>query len=115
MGVFAKRSMAKTRRRRRDLDQIASDIASPRHLELFKETKDVEDLPGLGQHYCIPCAKWFDTETNLTSHKKGKPHRRQLKQLKDGAFTHKEANAASGLGVDNGPVKPKMDMEIDMA
>lgn len=60
-----------------DIDQIARDVLSPRHLELFKQTKANEDLPGLGRHYCVECAKWFDTEFTLVSHRKGKPHKRQ--------------------------------------
>ncbi|KAK4187826.1 hypothetical protein QBC35DRAFT_497732 [Podospora australis] len=115
MGVFAKRTRTKTRRKTRDIDQIAADLLSPRHLEQFKDTKAAEDLPGLGRHYCIPCAKWFDTEYTLIAHKKGKPHRRQLKQLKDGPYTHKDANEVAGLRIDNGPEKPKVEMEIDMA
>ncbi len=61
----------------RDLDQIHDDLRSPRHLEQYKETKSVEELPGLGKHYCVECAKWFETEVSLVSHRKGKPHRRR--------------------------------------
>lgn len=114
MGIFAKRTKTKTRRKTRDIDQVAADLLSPRHLELFHETKDAVDLPGLGQHYCIPCAKWFDTEYNLTTHRKSKPHRRQLKQLRDGPYTHKDASEVAGLRIDNGPEKPKTEMEVDM-
>ncbi|KAK4464248.1 hypothetical protein QBC42DRAFT_263790 [Cladorrhinum samala] len=115
MGIFAKRTKTKTRRKTRDIDQIARDVLSPRHLELFKQTKANEDLPGLGRHYCVECAKWFDTEFTLVSHRKGKPHKRQLKQLREGAFTHEESMMAAGLRVDNGPEKPKTEMEVDTA
>lgn len=60
-----------------DLDQIQADLLSPRHLQQYKETKAAEDLPGLGRHYCIECAKWFETETSLVLHRKGKPHKRR--------------------------------------
>ncbi|EGS19412.1 zinc finger domain-containing protein [Thermochaetoides thermophila DSM 1495] len=102
MGVFAKRTMTKTRRRLRDLDQIERDLRSPRHLQQYKETKAAEDLPGLGLYYCIECAKWFESETSLVGHRKGKPHKRRLKQLKEGAYTHEEAMAAIGYRIDNG-------------
>ncbi|KAK4216338.1 hypothetical protein QBC37DRAFT_397733 [Rhypophila decipiens] len=116
MGIPAKRTKTKTRRRLRDVDQVQQDMLSPRHLQLFKETKAPEDLPGLGRHYCVECAKWFDTETSLTTHTKGKPHKRRLKDLKN-PYTHQEAMAAGGLTwIDNGPAKPKpQDMEVDMS
>jgi len=59
------------------VDQIKADLLSPRHLELFKEAKAAEELPGLGKHYCIECAKWFETEVSLVDHRKGKPHKRR--------------------------------------
>ncbi|KAG7127446.1 Zinc finger protein bud20 like [Verticillium longisporum] len=94
MGVTAHRTITKTRRKTRDLDQIKADLLSPKHLRQYKETKATEDLPALGQHYCIECAKWFDTETNLVSHRKGKPHRRRVKELKEEPYSQKEAEAA---------------------
>ncbi len=60
-----------------DVDQVKADLLSPRHLQLFKETKAAEDLPGLGRHYCVECAKWFETESSLVLHGKGKPHKRR--------------------------------------
>ncbi|KAK4136177.1 hypothetical protein BT67DRAFT_440316 [Trichocladium antarcticum] len=114
MGLFAKRTKTKTRRRLRDVDQVQADLASPRHLQLYKETKADEDLPGLGRHYCIECAKWFETDTSLDGHKKGKPHRRRLKDLREGPFTHAEANAAVSYRIDNGPEKTKT-QEIEMS
>jgi len=99
-------SKKKTRRRLRDIDQVYEDLKDGRHLELYKSTKAVEDLPGLGEHYCIECAKWFESETNLESHKKSKVHKRQVKKLKGEPYTQKEAEAATGQALpDNGPRK----------
>ena len=99
---------------------------------MYKETKAEEDLPGLGRHYCTECAKWFETETSLDGHKKGKPHRRRsvyavahlavivltdmyrLKDLREGPYTHAEANAAVSYRIDNGPEKTKS-QEIEMS
>ena len=39
----------------------------------------------------------------------------RLKQLREGAFTHEESMMAAGLRVDNGPEKPKTEMEVDTA
>lgn len=60
------------------MDQIKADLLSPKHLAQHKDLHLAEDLPGLGQHYCVECAKWFDAEVNLVGHRKGKPHRRRF-------------------------------------
>ncbi|KAM3450867.1 hypothetical protein MY1884_008069 [Beauveria asiatica] len=83
MGVSSKRTVTKTRRKTRDLDQVKADLASAKHLGHFKDTKAKEDLPGLGRNYCIQCAKWFDTNAALVAHAQGKPHKRRLKQLRE--------------------------------
>ncbi|CAK45727.1 uncharacterized protein An08g10540 [Aspergillus niger] len=83
-------------------DQVRADIASARHLELYKATKDEEDLPGLGKHYCVECSKWFESEHNKVAHTKGKNHKRRLRILREEAHTQKAAEAAVGLGTDNG-------------
>lgn len=98
-------SKKKTRRYTRDIDQIHADIASKRHLEQYVETKAPEDLPGFGQWYCVECSKWYESEVNLTAHKKGKPHKRRVKQLKEEPYTQHEAEAAVGLTTDNGKSK----------
>ncbi|OJI91380.1 hypothetical protein ASPFODRAFT_703262 [Aspergillus luchuensis CBS 106.47] len=81
---------------------VRADIASARHLELYKATKDEEDLPGLGKHYCVECSKWFESEHNMAAHTKGKNHKRRLRILREEAHTQKAAEAAVGLGTDNG-------------
>lgn len=96
-------SKKKTRRATRGLDQVHADVASKKHLQQYTDTKAPEDLPGFGQHYCVECAKWFESETNLVKHGKGKPHKRRLRQLREEPYTQKEAEAAVGLGTDNGP------------
>ncbi|KAL1852030.1 hypothetical protein VTK73DRAFT_9313 [Phialemonium thermophilum] len=115
MGVPNKRTKTKTRRRTRDIDQIKADLLSPRHLQLWKETKASEDLPGLGKHYCVECAKWFETEASLVVHRRGKPHKRRVKQLKEEPYTHKEADAAVGLWTDNGPGRNSQVKEVEMS
>ncbi|KAI0382586.1 hypothetical protein F5Y04DRAFT_252945 [Hypomontagnella monticulosa] len=106
MGVGNKRTLTKTRRKTRDLDQIKADLLSPKHLAQYKETKAPEDLPDLGRWYCTECAKWFESEVNLVVHRKGKPHKRRVKQLQEEPYTQKEAEAAIGLQTDNhGPYR----------
>lgn len=77
-------SKKKTRRRRRDLDQIHSDLHVAGHLNQYKREKAEEDLPGLGQYYCTECAKWFDHEDNLTKHVKSKVHKKRF--VRKGGF-----------------------------
>ncbi|KAK7719273.1 hypothetical protein SLS57_005772 [Botryosphaeria dothidea] len=95
-------SKKKTRRYTRDLDQIHADLRSERHLQLYKETKAEEDLPALGKFYCKECAKWFENNDNFVAHKRGKPHKRMLRQLREEPHTQKESEAAIGLRTDNG-------------
>ncbi|KAK3384799.1 hypothetical protein B0H63DRAFT_171158 [Podospora didyma] len=114
MGYPAKRTKTKTRRYLRDIDQVKADLTSPRHLELHKESKAPEDLPGLGRHYCIACAKWFETDVSLVQHNSGKPHKRRLKDIRN-VFTHVDANAASNLRIDNGPKRIAKSEEVEMA
>ena len=96
------KSKAKTRRHTRDLDQVHADLHSKKHLQQYHDTKAPEDLPGFGQWYCVECAKWFESETNLVKHAKGKPHKRRVRQLKEEPYSQKEAEAAVGLTTDNG-------------
>ncbi|KAK5151733.1 hypothetical protein BJ546DRAFT_970247 [Cryomyces antarcticus] len=96
------KSKSKTRRHTRDLDQIHADLSAPKHLQQYKNTKAAEDLPGLGEWYCTECAKWFESAPNLEAHERGKPHKRRVRQLREEPYTQKEAEAAVGLGTDNG-------------
>ncbi|KAL1602799.1 hypothetical protein SLS60_006220 [Paraconiothyrium brasiliense] len=100
--IRGENSKKKTRRYTRDLDQIHADLRDERHLSQFKDAKATEDLPGLGQWYCKECAKWFESEANFEAHYKGKVHKRRVKQLKEEPYSQKEAEAAAGLGTDNG-------------
>jgi len=118
MGIPQKSTRTKTRRRLRDLDQISEDLRSPKHLAQHKSTKAAEDLPGLGQFYCIECAKWFESEHSMVTHRKGSTHKRRVKALKDEPYTQKEAEAAIGLRPDNGPrlaaKDTTQDVEVEM-
>ncbi|KEY64757.1 hypothetical protein S7711_05407 [Stachybotrys chartarum IBT 7711] len=116
MGVKSKRTVTKTRRKLRDVDQIKADLLSTKHLAQFKDSKAIEDLPDLGRNYCVECAKWFDAESTLVAHRKGKPHRRRVKQLREEPPSE-EAVAAMGLRVDNGKreTNPALADDVDMA
>ena len=109
------KSKKKTRRYTRDLDQITLDLIDASHPKQHQNYKGAfEDLPAAGQHYCIECAKWFDSEVNLQGHRKSKVHKRQVKLLKNGAHTQREAEEAVGLGRDDGVVSRRRDTEMDI-
>jgi hypothetical protein len=54
--------------------------------------------PGLGQHYCVECAKHFESDEALKSHWKSKVHKRRCRALREPAYTQEEADRAAGLG-----------------
>ncbi|KAI8891126.1 hypothetical protein K501DRAFT_289744 [Backusella circina FSU 941] len=61
------------------------------------------DLPGLGQHYCVECARHFISDSAYSIHLRSKLHKRRVKKLQDEPYTQAEADAAAGLGKpDNG-------------
>jgi bud site selection protein 20 len=106
--IRGSKSKSKTRRHTRDIDQIHADLHSPKHLAQYQDTKAAEDLPGLGRYYCTECAKWFEGENSLVAHRRGKGHKRRVRQLKEEPYSQKEAEAAVGLYTDNGKHTKKL-------
>ncbi|KAJ2455988.1 hypothetical protein EV183_000331 [Coemansia sp. RSA 2336] len=91
----------KLKRRTKDLDQIQEDLRPENKSRLLSLPVD-EDLPGLGQHYCVECAKHYIDGAALERHRRGREHKRRVRDLKVPAYTQKEAEAAAGLSTDNG-------------
>nr|KAJ3420563.1 N-alpha-acetyltransferase 30 [Polyrhizophydium stewartii] len=90
---------ARTRARTRDLDQIFEDMAKPE--ESFKGPAN-PDLPGMGQNYCIPCARHFITPEALEDHRKTKLHKKRVRVLAtEQPYTQKDAELAVGMTTDN--------------
>lgn len=87
----------RTRRRTKDLDQVQQDLQKG---DTLVHEYD-EDLPGGGQFPCIPCAKHFQSATDLAEHCRGKTHKKRLRLLKEPAYTHAEAEAAGGLSTES--------------
>merc|ERR1711963_1007682 len=67
------------------------------------------DKAGLGQFYCVHCAKDFINPKAFQDHVKGKPHKRRLHALKTDPYTIEEANRAAGMGSFILPGKRKME------
>ncbi|KAJ3180146.1 Bud site selection protein 20 [Gaertneriomyces sp. JEL0708] len=98
-GIRDVKRAKRTRARTKDLDQIHDDMAQP---EKFTSQPIDADLPGLGQHYCLQCARYFTESSALNDHYKTKLHKKRLKVLKEAPYTQKEAEAAVGLQTENG-------------
>lgn len=91
----------------RHIDQVWEDVRKERGVHdgasgpIGTTSKVVldEDLPAEGQHYCISCSRYFQSETALQDHKKTKPHKRRIKQLL-GPRPHDQQDAdwAAGMG-----------------
>eukprot|EP01147_Barroeca_monosierra_P010638 gene10638-2753_t len=86
-----------TKRRTKDVDQVHEDL-KPKHIAKHVNQPADYDLPGMGQFYCVHCARHFIDEFTLEAHRKSKVHKRRLKQLSETPYTQKEAEAAAGLG-----------------
>ena len=89
----------KTKRRTKDLDLIYDELKSQEQIQKLLNQPIDETKPGLGQHYCIHCAKYFETRIALKTHLKGKVHKRRVKELKGVPYTQEVADAASGLNL----------------
>ena len=85
-----------TKRRRKDVDQIQDEIAKVNQTGAHIAFDDIEDLPGLGQFYCICCARHFSDEVTLAAHSKSKDHKRRLKDVAQQQYTQAEADWAAG-------------------
>lgn len=86
----------KTKRRTKNIDQVFTDLSSTESINKYKNQPLNEDLPGMGQHYCVECAKYFQNDTALLGHRRSKIHKRRLKLIKEGPYTQMEADAAAG-------------------
>lgn len=64
-----------------------------------------EDLPGMGQYYCLHCDRYFSNVAVRDEHFKTKRHKKRLKlMLGPAPHTQLDAELAAGMGMpDNGP------------
>ncbi|KAH6825392.1 zinc finger family protein [Perilla frutescens var. hirtella] len=64
-----------------------------------------EDLPGMGQYYCLHCDRYFANVAVRDDHFKTKRHRKRVKIMMGPApHTQLDADLAAGMGMpDNGP------------
>ncbi|PKA65406.1 hypothetical protein AXF42_Ash005740 [Apostasia shenzhenica] len=64
-----------------------------------------EDLPGMGQFYCLHCDRYFANDVARNKHFLSKRHKKRVKQMNGPApHTQLDAELAAGMGrPDNGP------------
>lgn len=89
----------KTKRRTKDLDVIFQELSSKEKIQQLLNQPLDETKPGLGQHYCIHCAKYMESAMALKTHLKSKVHKRRVKELKSMPYTQEVADAASGVNL----------------
>ncbi|CCM01836.1 uncharacterized protein FIBRA_03904 [Fibroporia radiculosa] len=92
---------ARTRARAKDLDQIQLIDLDPKNRAALEAQPFDFDKPGLAQHYCVECAKYFESDIALQSHWRSKVHKRRCKALREPAYTIEESERAAGLGREN--------------
>lgn len=114
----------KTKRRTKDLDLIYDELTNPTKIQKLLNQPLDETKPGLGQHYCIHCAKYCETAIALKTHLKTKVHKRRVKELKDVPYTQEVADAAAGYNLNKflnrveqiktqlGPAKQQLETEL---
>ncbi|CAD8132125.1 unnamed protein product [Paramecium octaurelia] len=85
--------MLKTKSYKRANDQIHDDI-KPQNIQRWQNQPIDETLPGLGQYYCVSCARYFVNEESIKKHQISKQHKKQEKRVKEKPYTHMEAEQA---------------------
>ena len=92
-----KKANLKTKRYRKDVDQVVLEDMLPQNAEKLANQPLDEYKPGLGQHYCLHCSRYFQSEAAIQTHFKTKEHKKRFKTCKVIPYTHEEANRAGGL------------------
>ncbi|KAL5961875.1 hypothetical protein TSMEX_010188 [Taenia solium] len=92
-------SALKVKYRRRDLDQIHEDLKPENVSKRLRMATEIDaEKPALGQHYCLPCDKYFCNRLALEAHEKEKPHKRRMRSLKTEPHSQDIADWAAGVG-----------------
>mmetsp|Transcript_107121 Transcript_107121/g.190327 ORF Transcript_107121/g.190327 Transcript_107121/m.190327 type:complete len:113 (-) Transcript_107121:38-376(-) len=84
------------KRRSKDIDQVHDDLKAPQKFKAGSLPTD-EDLPGMGQYYCIACTRFFTSAEVKAKHEKSKLHKRRLQKASDTPHTQRDAEIAAGM------------------
>merc|ERR1712032_1699117 len=85
----------KTKRRVKDIDEIQNDLRPENILNLQNQKLD-EDLPGLGQFYCVFCARYFINAASLKTHNTTKEHKKQIKRSNEPVYSINDSKKYGG-------------------
>jgi bud site selection protein 20 len=93
----------RTADRAKDLDQIQEELEKKAQgITTFanevEEYSDADELPGGGKYFCQGCDKYLINQATMDIHVKTKTHKKRVKLLAETPYTHKEAEAAGGVG-----------------
>eukprot|EP00931_Biecheleriopsis_adriatica_P079089 TRINITY_DN52504_c0_g1_i1.p1 TRINITY_DN52504_c0_g1~~TRINITY_DN52504_c0_g1_i1.p1 ORF type:complete len:114 (-),score=19.91 TRINITY_DN52504_c0_g1_i1:100-441(-) len=91
-----KASVIAAKRRNKDIDQVHDDLKTPQKFKPGALPRD-EDLPGMGQFYCIACNRFFTSPDVLATHEKSKLHKRRLQKASDVPHSQRDAELAAGM------------------
>ena len=92
-----KKANLKTKRYKRDIDQIVLTDLQPANSEALLHQPVDEYKPGLGQNYCLHCSRYFISDYAMEHHYKTKEHKKRIKTCKEIPYSHEEANRGGGL------------------
>ena len=88
----------------RDIDQIVFKDMQPEESHKLLNQKLDEEKPGMGQHYCIGCARYFISDMAMKTHLRTKEHKKRNKVVTtEVPYTHEESLRAANCA---GPAKP---------
>jgi bud site selection protein 20 len=85
----------KTKHKTKDIDEILEDL-KPENMVKLTNQQINEDLPGLGQHYCVFCARYFIDKSSLDGHFKTKEHKKRVKRTKEEPYTIEDSKKYGG-------------------
>lgn len=85
----------KTKHKTKDIDEILEDLKPENITKLNVQALD-EDLPGLGQHYCVFCARYFINSDSLNVHIKTKEHKKRVKRTKEEPYSIEDSKKYGG-------------------
>ncbi|NXR46347.1 ZN593 protein, partial [Hippolais icterina] len=83
----------KTKRRRRDLDEIHADLKPENAARLLRQDLGVPLTPILSYP-----RRYFVDLNSMKEHFRSKVHKKRLKQLREAPYTQEEAERAAGMG-----------------
>jgi len=94
--VKGRASVIAKKKRTKDIDQVHDDLKTPAKFQPGTLEKD-EDLPGMGQFYCIACSRYFASDDVKKQHERSKLHKRRLAKARDEPHTQRDAELAAGM------------------